>query len=105
MWVWGDDDNEKVTGLSRRKGGGGSLLMSWISRQYHRANSLQTDCLDLSPCSSSVSTPEKGDCGGGSHGEEGAPQAGKAPWEHRHVRGSTALLKRGNTWKGLGEGV
>ena len=66
MWVWGDDDNEKVTGPSR----------------------------------------QKGDCGGGSHGEEGAPQAGKAPWEHRHVRGSTALLKRGNTRKrARGRGV
>lgn len=66
MWVWGDDDNEKTTSLSR----------------------------------------QNGDSGGGSHGEEGAPQAGKAPWEHRHVRGSTdvrgstGLLMRGNTWKG-----
>lgn len=50
-WAWGDDDNEKVTGLSRQKGA----------------------------------------CGGGSRGEEGAPQAGKAPWEHRHVRGSTGM--------------
>ena len=52
MWVWGDDDNEKMTGLSRQKGDSG---------------------------------------GGGSHGDEGAPQAGKAFWEHQHVRGSTNM--------------